>query len=204
MGRSHIFGDCQHLGRNYQAHWTRLVRRSAVITGLHVDSQFGLGVTSKPAPRTAKRTAPATIDRPLVLPPLFSSGFPVLTKASIMGIRRLRTNRERPHCKGLLIERHDGTVDVLGAWDPANPSGIETIYDEATQTEPLTGILVRTTRFGDWRRVRNIAALLGDSTPPRGYKVYRDTASKPRYVVFRSFANSINRLWHGGGMNTAT
>lgn len=82
----------------------------------------------------------------------------------------------------MLIERHNGTFDVLGKWNPADPLCAETIYDGSIERRPLTGILIRMGKFGVWRRVRSIVALVGDAPPPRGYKVYRDTASNPRQM----------------------
>lgn len=204
MGRAHIFGDSRHLEYDHPASWTCLVRRSAVITGFHIDSHFGFGVTSTPTSDAARKTVPVTIDVPVLLPPSNPNTCYVLKTASTNSIIRLHIKRDKSYCKGLLIERHDGTFDVLGKWNPVDLPCAETIYDGSTERRPLTGILVRMAKFGVWRRVRSVAALVGDTTPPRGYKVYRDTASKPRQMSCGNFVNGITRLWHGGGMRIAT
>ncbi|KAH7309019.1 hypothetical protein B0I35DRAFT_90327 [Stachybotrys elegans] len=55
-------------------------------------------------------------------------GVAFLTRARIDGVRRITAQHEGGWCRGLRIDRHDGTADTLGQWNPCYNGGNKVLY----------------------------------------------------------------------------
>ena len=175
FGRSQLFGTCYAWGSDPK--WTCLIDRLAVVTGIHVGSTFNVGIASTTASE-ALSDVPSTMQRPTV-PPTFSKfTHYFLTAASICGVKRIQKCKGwKDRCTGLLIEREDGMINVLGRFEAADAGSIHTIYKAATDG-PLSGLaFLRAASLHEGHHVKDVLPVIGDSPPPPGYKVFRNTVS---------------------------
>lgn len=63
--------------------------------------------------------------------------------AKLDDICNLQVRKAGPRCLGLRIVHGDGTIEILGQWDPLDPASISTIYDISEGT--LAGLSFQTT-----------------------------------------------------------
>lgn len=56
-----------------------------------------------------------------------------LSKANLRDTRMLRLQRISLRCYGLEITRTDGTIDILGQWNPSLPDCITVLHEESTK-----------------------------------------------------------------------
>lgn len=66
-------------------------------------------------------------------------GTTFFTKHNLLYVRNLKVQRSGSRCMGLLIERGDGSIDVLGQWNPMRQNTTTTLYSRE-MNRPLQSI----------------------------------------------------------------
>lgn len=176
-GRSHHFGPyyaTQRTRRGYEEfpQWTQVSSgRPSKITGIIVDALtyniqqdvFDMGVTEEyepdhgelleaPSPTAVRHGFP---DIPIVRIELRSTV--MQSTATLDDISNLQVRKVGLRCMGLRILHGDGTIEILGQWDPADPTSISTLYD--VSEGPLAGLTFQTTP------VDKLDSYMSDITP---------------------------------------
>jgi hypothetical protein len=162
-GRSHHFGPyyaTQRPSPGYEhfPQWTQVTRSgSTKITGIFFDALayeiqqefYDIGVIEEDEPGHR-----ASLDAPSLTTVRY--GFPNIrivqdelrhrvmqSTATLDDISHLQVRRVGPRCMGLRISHGDGTIEILGQWDPADLTSISTLYD--VSEGPLYGLTFQTT-----------------------------------------------------------
>ncbi len=120
--------------------WRSLLARSGstghVITGLFVSltpikfRHFGVELQPDSAMFPARQESELTILCPRRWSYYFKREIEAFRSvASLSRIARVRVRRVGPRCVGICLHHHDGSLDVLGQWDPSDVSSIGDIYN---------------------------------------------------------------------------
>lgn len=95
-----------------------------------------IGVTTEPLPSSE---SPVRQQRPMAVSQFVNTDrhsfqgrncrTAFMTKAHLLDVEVLKLQRVRGRCVGMFIGRRNGTVDILGQWDPANVDATSTLYE---------------------------------------------------------------------------
>ncbi|VUC26190.1 unnamed protein product [Clonostachys rosea] len=88
-------------------------------------------------------------------------GGAILTKANLNNVKELRVQKNRNFYYGLLIHRHDDSIDTLGVWNASRPESISTIYVYGDR--PLTGLtFVLSEDYRKYPQIRDVVDITLD------------------------------------------
>lgn len=106
-----------------------------------------------------------------------------LNKARFIDVQLLRLQQIGDRCIGIRIDHYDGTVEVLGQWDPADTETISLLYN--SRDGPLSALLFEFSAPGSiaLRYVKNIRVCSADAQAcPDTSFIWTDLSSV-RYTI---------------------